>query len=440
MTVAARRHARPDRAAGRRLRLRLRLDAAGIGRGAARRVGADRPIGACQPDSAASSRWRASPTAAASGRDATTTTAERITYPDIRLVYWAGGNPFHHHQDINRLRRAWQRPETIIVHEPCWTATARHADIVLPATTTLERNDIGARSSRPLRVRDAAGDRAGRARRATTSRSSPSSRAAARLRGGLHRRPRARWSGCAISTSRWREQAARQRVAHPGFRRVLGRRASSRCRARRRLRHAVAEFRADPEQARLRDAVRPDRDFLRAHRRLRLRRLPAASGLDRAGRMARLAAGRRYPLHLISNQPRYAAARPDRRRPGQPRRQGRGPRGGRDQSAGRRARAASPTATWCACSTSAAPASPARCVTDAMTPRRGAALLTGAWYDPDGRRRRDLRARQPQRAHARQGHVEARPGPEFATMLVEIERWNGPVPPVRAFDPPPSRG
>jgi biotin/methionine sulfoxide reductase len=64
-------------------------------------------------------------------------------YPDIRLVYWAGGNPFHHHQDLNRLRRAWQRPETIIVHEPWWTATARHADIVLPATTSLERNDIG---------------------------------------------------------------------------------------------------------------------------------------------------------------------------------------------------------------------------------------------------------------------------------------------------------
>ena len=65
-------------------------------------------------------------------------------YPDIRLVYWAGGNPFHHHQDTNRLRRAWELPETIVVHEPWWTATARHADIVLPATTSLERNDIGA--------------------------------------------------------------------------------------------------------------------------------------------------------------------------------------------------------------------------------------------------------------------------------------------------------
>ena len=64
-------------------------------------------------------------------------------FPDLRLVYWAGGNPFHHHQDINRLRRGWARPETIIVHEPWWTATARHADIVLPVTTALERNDIG---------------------------------------------------------------------------------------------------------------------------------------------------------------------------------------------------------------------------------------------------------------------------------------------------------
>ncbi|KUE88832.1 biotin transporter BioY [Cupriavidus necator] len=66
-----------------------------------------------------------------------------LTYPDIRLVYWAGGNPFHHHQDLNRLLRAWQKPETVIVHEPFWTATAKLADIVLPATTTLERDDIG---------------------------------------------------------------------------------------------------------------------------------------------------------------------------------------------------------------------------------------------------------------------------------------------------------
>jgi biotin/methionine sulfoxide reductase len=64
-------------------------------------------------------------------------------YPDIRLVYWAGGNPFHHHQDLNRFRRAWQKPETIIVHEQFWNPLAKHADIVFPATTALERDDIG---------------------------------------------------------------------------------------------------------------------------------------------------------------------------------------------------------------------------------------------------------------------------------------------------------
>ena len=65
------------------------------------------------------------------------------TYPDIRLIYWCGGNPFHHHQDLNRLIRAWRKPETIVIHEQFWTAAAKHADIVLPATTSLERDDIG---------------------------------------------------------------------------------------------------------------------------------------------------------------------------------------------------------------------------------------------------------------------------------------------------------
>jgi biotin/methionine sulfoxide reductase len=67
-----------------------------------------------------------------------------MQYPDIKLVYWAGGNPFHHHQDINRLRRAFNVPQTIVVHESAWTPMAKFADIVLPATMTLERDDIGA--------------------------------------------------------------------------------------------------------------------------------------------------------------------------------------------------------------------------------------------------------------------------------------------------------
>ena len=66
----------------------------------------------------------------------------KLKYPNIKLIYWAGGNPFHHHQDLNRLVKAWQKPKTIIVNEIWWNAQARHADIIFPANTALERNDI----------------------------------------------------------------------------------------------------------------------------------------------------------------------------------------------------------------------------------------------------------------------------------------------------------
>ncbi|WP_340107273.1 molybdopterin guanine dinucleotide-containing S/N-oxide reductase [Pikeienuella sp. HZG-20] len=67
----------------------------------------------------------------------------RHTYPDIHLIYWAGGNPWHHHQDLNRFARAWRKPDTIIINEQYWTAAAKRADIVFPATIALERDDIG---------------------------------------------------------------------------------------------------------------------------------------------------------------------------------------------------------------------------------------------------------------------------------------------------------
>jgi biotin/methionine sulfoxide reductase len=74
---------------------------------------------------------------------------QALPYPAIRLLVWNGGNPFHHHQDLGRLRQAFARPETVVVHDPFWTGTARHADIVLPSTVSLERNDIGAASNDP---------------------------------------------------------------------------------------------------------------------------------------------------------------------------------------------------------------------------------------------------------------------------------------------------
>ncbi len=47
---------------------------------------------------------------------------QEYTYPETKIVWWAGGNPFHHHQDLNRLLKAWEKPDTIISNEWCWNA------------------------------------------------------------------------------------------------------------------------------------------------------------------------------------------------------------------------------------------------------------------------------------------------------------------------------
>ncbi len=90
---------------------------------------------------------------------------QSLEYPDIRMIWWAGGNPFHHHQDLNRLARAWQRPETVIVNDWCWNALARQADIVLPCTVPLERSDLALTNRDPWLTRmDQAVEPAGEAR------------------------------------------------------------------------------------------------------------------------------------------------------------------------------------------------------------------------------------------------------------------------------------
>ncbi|MEF2074729.1 trimethylamine-N-oxide reductase TorA [Consotaella aegiceratis] len=66
----------------------------------------------------------------------------KATYPEVKLVYWVGGDPFAHHQDQNRMIEAFKKLDTFIVHDFQWTPTARQADIVLPATSAYERNDI----------------------------------------------------------------------------------------------------------------------------------------------------------------------------------------------------------------------------------------------------------------------------------------------------------
>ena len=64
-------------------------------------------------------------------------------YPLVKMIYNAGNNFMSHQQDTNRLVRALNdNVETIVVQDPWWCASTRWADIVLPASSTLERDDI----------------------------------------------------------------------------------------------------------------------------------------------------------------------------------------------------------------------------------------------------------------------------------------------------------
>lgn len=59
-----------------------------------------------------------------------------------RAAHIVGGNPLGQHPDTNKTARALAALDLVVVHEHFLTPTARHADVVLPATTFLEREDI----------------------------------------------------------------------------------------------------------------------------------------------------------------------------------------------------------------------------------------------------------------------------------------------------------
>jgi len=68
--------------------------------------------------------------------------------PDIRLGLLGRRNPSITTRP-HRLRLAWRSPETVVFHEQFWTPAAKIVDIVLPATTGLERDDIGTPGASP---------------------------------------------------------------------------------------------------------------------------------------------------------------------------------------------------------------------------------------------------------------------------------------------------
>lgn len=67
---------------------------------------------------------------------------KEIVYLKVEFMLSAGGSPIGHQPDVNELIKALRTLDTLVVVEPWWTPTAKMADIVLPATTTMERDDI----------------------------------------------------------------------------------------------------------------------------------------------------------------------------------------------------------------------------------------------------------------------------------------------------------
>ena len=64
-------------------------------------------------------------------------------YPaDIKAIYTVGGNYLSQGSDIKKNMRAFNKVEFSVCHEHFMTPTAAYCDVILPATTFLEREDI----------------------------------------------------------------------------------------------------------------------------------------------------------------------------------------------------------------------------------------------------------------------------------------------------------
>jgi len=64
-------------------------------------------------------------------------------YPsDIKAIYNVGGNYVSQGSDVHKNMRAFEQVEFSVCHDLFLTPTARYCDVVLPVSTSLERQDI----------------------------------------------------------------------------------------------------------------------------------------------------------------------------------------------------------------------------------------------------------------------------------------------------------
>ena len=358
----------------------------------------------------------------------------RYTYPDTRIVWWAGGNPFHHHQDLNRMLRAWRKPETIIVNEAWWNPMARHADIVLPCTSPLERDDIAGglydgylfasrRVVEPYReARDDFAIFRGVARELGVESEYTEGRDAEEWLRHLYDVTRQRASERAVEMPSFDEFRARGvfGLAEPDRPVVM-----------------LEAFRADPEANPLhtpsgRIEIFSERiesfgyDDCRGHPRW----YEPCEWLGGAG-------ADRHPLHLVSNQPanRLHGQLDNGRHSRAGKIDGREPVAMHPADAGERGIVAGdPVRVFNdrgACLATAV-------LDDGRPPRRVVQLSTGAWYDPEVRGEPGAMCKHgnPNVLTPDKGTSRLAQGPIAHTCLVEVERFEGVPPTVTAFEPP----
>jgi biotin/methionine sulfoxide reductase len=357
-----------------------------------------------------------------------------LTFPRIELVYWCGGNPFHHHQDLNRLRRAWQQPQIVIVHEAFWNPLARHADIVLPCTTSLEREDFAAGiGDRHLTAMHRVTKAAGQARDDYSIFASLAARLGIEDRFTEGRSAR-QWLEHLYGQTRGYAQA--HDVTLPDFDEFWEVGAAVLPVPSRRREWQLTRFRGDPAGHPL---GTPSGKLELASQRIADFKYPDCPGhpawLEPAEwRGAGLAS--RFPLHLLSNQPRArlhsqydggTASQATKVRGREPVRLHPHDAAARAIMTGDVVRLFNDRGSCLA----------GAVVSDEI--RQGVVQLsTGAWYDPvDPSDPNSLDAHgNPNVLTLDIGTSRLAQGPSAQTALVEIERYDSHLPPVRAFEPP----